>query len=126
MKVQKPLGEKIVSSKKIMVVKKFALILMWLFPGINTGFSQSEDPALRLKLLLLDDRFEELLQVTDSLELADSLMDQVYYFRGRAYQSMLNYDSAYHYYHMAYQVDSSNISFRISMGSMMYRLSRIR
>jgi tetratricopeptide (TPR) repeat protein len=126
MKVQKPLGEKIVSSKKIMVVKKFALILMWLFPGINTGFSQSEDPALRLKLLLLDDRFEELLQVTDSLELADSLMDQVYYFRGRAYQSMLNYDSAYHYYHMAYQVDSSNLSFRISMGSMMYRLGRIR
>ncbi len=90
------------------------------------GFGQSEDPALHLKLLLLDDRFEELLQITDTLEIADSLMDQVYYFRGRAYQSMLNYDSAYHYYHMAYQVDSSNLSFRISMGSMMYRLGRIR
>ncbi len=126
MKVQKPLGEKIVSSKEIMVVKKYALILIWLFPGINTGFSQSEDPVLRLKLLLLDDRFEELLQITDTLELADSLMDQMYYFRGRAYQSLLNYDSAYYYYHMAYQVDSSNLSFRIAMGTMMYRLGRIR
>mgnify|MGYP003681943187 CR=1 FL=1 len=109
-----------------MVVKKYALILIWLFPGINTGFSQSEDPVLRLKLLLLDDRFEELLQITDTLELADSLMDQMYYFRGKAYQSLLNYDSAYHYYHMACLLDSSNLSFRISMGSMMYRLGRIR
>ncbi|MCK4855703.1 MAG: hypothetical protein KAT31_15600, partial [Bacteroidales bacterium] len=126
MKVQKRLREKIVSSKKFVVVEKYALILIWLFPGINTGFSQSEDPVLRLKLLLLDDRFEELLQVTDTLEIADSLMDQAYYYRGRAYQSMLNYDSAYHYYHMAYQVDSSHLSYRIAMGTMMYRLGRIR
>jgi tetratricopeptide (TPR) repeat protein len=89
-------------------------------------FGQPEEPALQLKLLLLDDRFEELLQITDNLELADSLMDQVYFSRGRAYQSLLNYDSAYHYYHMAYQVDPGNLSFRIGMGTMMYRLGRIR
>lgn len=89
-------------------------------------FSQAEDPSLQLKLLLVDDRFEELLQVTDTLEIADSLMDQVHFFRGYAYQSLLNYDSAYFYYHMAYQADSSHISYRIAMGTMLYRLGRIK
>jgi tetratricopeptide (TPR) repeat protein len=105
---------------------KYLLILCLLTCSLGRGVAQSEDPSLGLKLLLLDDRFEELLLVTDTLEFSDSLLDQVYYFRGRAYQSLLNYDSAYHYYHMAYQVDSSNLSFRIAMGTMMYRLGRIR
>ena len=107
-------------------VIKYWFIICLLTCSIISVFSQSEEPALPLKILLLDDRFEELLQVTDTMEVADSLMDQVYYFRGRAYQSLLNYDSAYHYYHLAYQVDSSNLSFRIAMGTMMYRLGRIR
>jgi tetratricopeptide (TPR) repeat protein len=107
-------------------VKKYALVLTWLFLGMITGFSQSEDPALLLKLLLLEDHFEELLQVTDTLKVADSLMEQVYYFRGRAYQSLLNYDSAYHYFHMAYQLDSTDLSYRVSMGHALQRLGRIR
>ena len=107
-------------------MKKYALVLTWLFLGMITGFSQSEDPALHLKLLLLDDHFEELLQVTDTLEVADSLMEQVYYFRGRAYQSLLSYDSAYHYFHMAYQLDSTDLSYRVSMGHALQRLGRIR
>lgn len=105
---------------------KYTLILTWLFFGINTGFSQPEDPVVQLKLLLLNEQFKELLQITDTMELADSLMGQVYYTRGRAYQSLLNHDSAYHYYHMAYLVDSSDLSIRIAMGRMMYRLGRIR
>jgi len=90
------------------------------------GLCQPEEPLLPLKLLLLDGRYEELLGVTDTLELADSLMDQVFYFRGQAYQSLLNYDSAYQYYHMADQLDSSHLAYRISMGTMLYRLGRIR
>jgi len=89
-------------------------------------FSQPDEPVLQLKLLLLDDRFEEVLMLSDTLELVDSLMDQVYFYRGHAYQSLLNYDSAYHYYHMAYQADSSHLSYRIAIGTMMYRLGRIR
>lgn len=89
-------------------------------------FSQPDDPALHLKLLLLENRFEELLQVTDSLEPADSLVDQVYFYRGQAYQSLLNYDSAYHYYHMAYLADSNILVYRTSMGTMLYKLGRIR
>ncbi|MCK5462046.1 MAG: hypothetical protein KAI95_03485, partial [Bacteroidales bacterium] len=81
---------------------KYLFIICLLSCNLFRVFSQPEEPVLHLKLLLLDDRFEELLGVTDTLELADSLMDQVYYFKGRAYQSLLNYDSAYHYYHMAY------------------------
>ena len=89
-------------------------------------FCQPEEPVLPLKLLLLDDRFEELLQVTDTLELPDSLMDQVYFYRGRAYQSLLNHDSAYHYFHLACQADSSSLTFRTALGQMLYRLGRIR
>jgi tetratricopeptide (TPR) repeat protein len=107
-------------------VLRYLFIICLLSCNLFTAYSQPEEPVLHLKLLLLDDRFEELLGLTDTLELGDSLMDQVYYVRGRAYQSLLNYDSAYHYYHMAYQVDSSNLSFRIAMGRMMYRLGRIR
>ena len=104
---------------------KYLFIICLLSCNPFSVFCQPEEPVLHLKLLLLDDRFEELLQVTDTLALADTLMDQVYYFRGQAYQSLLNYDSAYHYYHLAYQVDSSNLSFRIAIGTMLYRLGRI-
>ena len=104
---------------------KYLFIICLLSCNLFTVFSQPEEPVLRLKLMLLDDRFEDLLLVTDTIEVADSLMDQVYYFRGQAYQSLLNYDSAYHYYHMANQVDSSNLSFRIAIGTMLYRLGRI-
>ncbi len=87
---------------------------------------QSDDPLLRLKLLLLDDRLEELLGITDTIAVADSLMGQVYYFRGRAYHSQLNYDSAYHYYQKAFQIDSSSLAFRVSMGHALAKLGRIR
>jgi tetratricopeptide (TPR) repeat protein len=105
---------------------KYLFIICLLSFNLQSVISQPEEPVLRLKLMLLDDRFEDLIGFTDTLELADSMMDQVYYFRGRAYQSLLNYDSAYHYYHMACQVDTGNLSYRIAMGRMMYRLGRIR
>ncbi|MCK4854901.1 MAG: hypothetical protein KAT31_11580, partial [Bacteroidales bacterium] len=107
-------------------MEKYALVLTWLFLAMNTGFSQSEDPALHLRLLLLNEQFEELLQVTDTLEAGDSPLDQVCYFRGRAYESLLNYDSAYHYYQRANQIDSTNLSFRVSMGHALAKLGRIR
>jgi tetratricopeptide (TPR) repeat protein len=87
---------------------------------------QVEDPVLRMKLLLLDNRFEEVLRLTDTLQVADSLTGQVHYFRGRAYQSMLKHDSAYHCFYRAYQADSNNLAYRISLGSMMYHTGRIR
>jgi len=105
---------------------KYLFIICLLSCNLFRVFSQPEKPVLHLKLLLLDDRFEDLLLVTDTLEVADSLMDQVYYFRGQAYQSLLNYDSAYHYYQLANQVDSTNLSFRISVGRSLVKLGRIR
>jgi tetratricopeptide (TPR) repeat protein len=39
---------------------------------------------------------------------------------------MLSYDSAYFYYHRAFQVDSTKLSFRTSMATMMYMMGRIR
>jgi tetratricopeptide (TPR) repeat protein len=112
--------------KKIFGVKKYALILTWLLLGLDTCFSQSEDPVLHLRLLMLNEQFEELLQVTDTMQACDSLLDQVFYFRGRAYQSLLKYDSAYHYYQRAVQLDSTNLSFRVSMGHALEKLGRIR
>lgn len=94
--------------------------------SLCSGFGQPDDPVLRLKLLLMDNRYEELIAVSDTMEFADSLMDQVYYFRGRAYQSRHHYDSAYHYYRRAFQMDSTNLSFRISMGHALEKLGRIR
>jgi tetratricopeptide (TPR) repeat protein len=111
--------------KKNIDVKKIALILTWVLLGMDACFSQLEDPVLRLKLLLMDDRFEELLEVSDTMVVADSLMDQVFYFRGRAYQSLFSYDSAYHYYRRAFQLDSTNLSFRVSMGRALEKLGRI-
>jgi tetratricopeptide (TPR) repeat protein len=107
-------------------VMKFLFFICLFTCSQFSVFSQPDEPVLQLKLLLLDDRFEEVLMLSDTLELADSLMDQVYFYRGHAYQSLLNYDSAYHYYHMAYQLDSSQLSYRISMGTMLYRLGRIK
>ena len=104
-----------------------SIITMYLLVGsLCWSFGQAEDPVLQMKLLILDNRFEEVLQLTDTLQVADSLKGQVLYLRGRAYQSMLNFDSAYHYFYRAYQDDSTNLAFSLSLGSAMYRTGRIR
>ncbi len=104
---------------------KYILTFFLLGSSLFSTFGQPEEPVLRLKLLLLDDRFEELLQVSDTMEVADSLKDQVYFFRGRAYESRFNYDSAYQYYYRAFQMDSTQLSFRVSMGRVLAKLGRI-
>jgi tetratricopeptide (TPR) repeat protein len=104
-----------------------SIFTLYLLAGsLYCGFGQVEDPVLRMKLLLLDDRFEDVVRLADTLQVADSLKGQVHYIRGRAYQSMLNYDSAYHYFFKACQEDSTNLAFRIFLGSAMYRTGRIR
>jgi tetratricopeptide (TPR) repeat protein len=105
---------------------KFTLILCLFACSPGWSYAQAEDPILRMKLLLLDDRFEEVLQMTDTMEVADSLAGRAAYYRGKAYQSMLIYDSAYQCYHRANQLDSSSLSFRVSLGTILYLTGRIR
>jgi tetratricopeptide (TPR) repeat protein len=105
---------------------KNILTICLLTSSLLSAFCQPEEPVLQLKLLLLEDRFEDLLRVTDTMEVADSLMDQVYFYRGRAYESRLNYDSAFHYYYRASQIDSARLSVRVSMGRALVKLGRIQ
>ncbi len=92
----------------------------------NQAFPRQEDPETELRSLLLDDRFEEVLQRTATGDWPDSLTHRVLYYRGKAYQSLFNYDSAYQCYRQAALLDSSIASYRVSMGQMLAKLGRNR
>jgi tetratricopeptide (TPR) repeat protein len=105
---------------------KYWFTLLWICLGIGTGFSQVEDPELYMRQLLLADGYEELIQATGTYMKVDSLMDKACYYRGRAYQSLLNYDSALAYFQQASILDTGNVSYRIHVGEMLAKLGRSR
>ena len=105
---------------------KRIIFLPLLAVSLATALAQDEDPLLALRMLLLDGEHEQLLSITDTLEVDDTLAARVYYYRGRAYQSLFSYDSAYHYYQLAHRADSADLSYRVSMGGMLSKLGRVR
>ncbi|MFC2111961.1 tetratricopeptide repeat protein [Bacteroidota bacterium] len=102
------------------------LLIICLYLNAGAGSLNAQGLVKQLKLLLLDERFEEVIGLSDSVETPDSLVDKIYYYRGRAYQSLLSYDSAYHYYSLAAALDSNSVSYRVAMGQMLAKLGRSR
>ncbi len=101
----------------------FGLLILAIFISKPLA-AQNWDQQIRS--LLLDDQFEEVLAVTDTVQVPDSLMDKLNYYRGIAYQSLFKFDSAYHYYHLASIADSQNVHYLVSMGQMLTKLGRTR
>ena len=81
-------------------------------------------PMDSIKLMLLEDRPEDVIRYAKRVRVADSLRDELLYLTGRAYQSLHKYDSAYLYYYMASEMDSLNPAYRVSRGSMLSKLGR--
>ena len=106
------------------MMNKLLIICLYLIAG--AGSLNAQGLVKQLKLLLLDERFEEVIGLSDSVETPDSLVDKIYYYRGRAYQSLLSYDSAYHYYSLAAALDSNSVSYRVAMGQMLAKLGSMR
>jgi tetratricopeptide (TPR) repeat protein len=105
---------------------KYRFTLLWICLGIGSGFSQVMDPELNLRQLLLEEGYEELIEATGTFMKVDSLIDLACYYRGRAYQSLFNYDSAFFYYRQASILDTGNVSCRIRLGEMLAKLGRNR
>ncbi len=93
---------------------------------IGLWSAEAQDVVRSIKMLLLEDRFEEVILVTDTIAVTDSLKDEIFYFRGHAYQSLLRYDSAYHYYYLAAKLNSNSVSYRVAMGQILTKLGRSR
>lgn len=91
---------------------------------ILTGSVHSQDVLQELKLQLLDEKYDELIGLTDTVQVPDSLQDEVYFYRGSAYRSQIRYDSAYGYFSLAAMLDSSNVNYRVSAANMLSRLGR--
>jgi tetratricopeptide (TPR) repeat protein len=75
-------------------------------------------------MLMLEDRYRDVIRLSDQLSLPDSLMDEVYYLKGKAYQSIYKFDSSYQCFVLAEALDSNRISYRVSQGIVLSRLGR--
>ncbi|HEC42494.1 MAG TPA: tetratricopeptide repeat protein [Bacteroides sp.] len=106
------------------MIKRLWISCLCLLIGLWSA--EAQDVVHSIKMLLLEDRFEEVILVTDTIAVADSIQDEIFYFRGRAYQALLSYDRAYHYYYFAAALDSNSISYRVAVGQMLAKLGRSR
>ena len=96
-------------------MRKFTLLLILLiFPSVMQA--QHYDHLSQIRLLLISEKFEDVLNVTDSLVLLDNMKAELYYFRGNAFGQLSRYDSAIHCFHQALKRDSSNLFYKIALG----------
>jgi tetratricopeptide (TPR) repeat protein len=106
------------------MIKRLWISCLCLLIGLWSA--EAQDVVRSIKMLLLEDRFEEVILVTDTIAVTDSLKDEIFYFRGHAYQSLLRYDSAYHYYYLAAKLNCNSVSYRVAMGQILAKLGRSR
>ena len=96
-------------------MRDFTLLLIFiLFSPIIQA--QHDDPLAQIRFLLINKKFEDLLIVTDSLELPESVEAEIYYYRGTAFRELSRYDSALYYFQQALERDSTNLSYKITLG----------
>jgi tetratricopeptide (TPR) repeat protein len=96
-------------------MRHFNLLLFFvLFSPIM--IAQHDDPLAQIRLLLINKKYQDLLLVTDSLELPESMKAEVYFYRGTAFRELSRYDSALYYYQQALKGDSTNLSYKITLG----------
>ena len=106
-------------------MRKFTLLLILLiFPSVMQA--QHYDHLSQIRLLLISEKFEDVLNVTDSLMLLDNMKAELYYFRGNAFGQLSRYDSALHCFQQALKRDSSNLFYKIALGKAYHSFGRIR
>ena len=101
-------------------------LLMVLFIVSPIMQAQEDDPLAQIRLLLIHRKFEDLLILTDSLKLPESMEAEIYYYRGTAFRELSRYDSALFYFQQALEKDSTNLSYKITLGKAYQNFSRIR
>jgi len=106
-------------------MRLFTLLLIFvLFSPIMQA--KQDDPLAQIRLLLLNQKLEELLIASGSLELPDSMKAELYYYRGYAFRELSRQDSALHCFRQALEGDSTNLSYKIAVGKAYQSLGRTR
>ena len=88
--------------------------------------AQQDDPIMQIRGLLINEKYEDLLSVTDSLTLPDSMKAELNYYRGQAFRELSMHDCALHSFQQALTGDSSNISYSKAVGKAYHSLGRTR
>ena len=101
-------------------MREYALLqLLVLFSPIMQA--QQDDPLSQIRLLLINEKFEDVHNISESLVLPDSMKAELYYYRGTAFRELSRHDSALHFFQQALNGDSTNLSYKIALGKAYYR-----
>ncbi len=106
-------------------MREFTLLLIFiLFSQILKA--QQDDPLAHIRFLLINEKFEDLLLVSNDLVIPESMKAALYYFKGYAYRGLSRHDSALHYFQLAQQEDPNNLSYKIALGKAYQNFGRTR
>ena len=100
------------------------LLVLVLFSPITQA--QKNDPLAQIRYLLISEKFEDVIIMTDSLVLHDNLKAELYYLRGNAFRQLSRYDSSLLCFQQALKRDSSNLFYKIALGKAYHSFGRIR
>ncbi len=105
--------------KKLFTISLFILINLPAYPQIST-------PVQDIKQLFLDQQYDSVLQLTDPLVISDSIPQEIYYYRGIAFEELKKYQDALNCYLKAFQTDSVNIKIIYRLGNTFNNLGRTK
>jgi tetratricopeptide (TPR) repeat protein len=102
-----------------------ALVLIFLLfpPALQ---AQQDDLLTRTRILLFNGKFREVLLVTDSLEIPESLKGELFYYRGYAFAQLSRHDIAIYNFLQALKEDSTNLSYKTELGKAYQSSGRTR
>ena len=99
----------------------FLLFFVLFFPIMQ---AQQDDPLSQIRLLLITEKFEDVLIMSENLVLPDSKKAELYYIRGNAFRELSRHDSALHYFQQALNGDPTNLSYKIAPGKAYHRFGK--
>jgi tetratricopeptide (TPR) repeat protein len=76
--------------------------------------------------LLISEKFEDVLIVTDNLVVPDDELAELYYYKGNAFRELSRRDSALYYFQLALEGDSTNKSYKMALGMAYHSIGRTR
>lgn len=88
--------------------------------------AQQDDPLIPVRLLLINEKYEELVSVTDTLMVPDSIKAEMNYYTGQAFRELSMHDSALYCFQQAHAGDSLNLSYGKAVGRAYHSLGRTR
>jgi len=88
--------------------------------------AQQYDPLVQIRLLLINEKFEDLINEANSLVLPDSQKAELSYYRGYAFMELSMPDSALIYFRQALKEESISLSYKIALAKAYHSIGRTR